>query len=299
MKTSLYEQITQQIVAAIEAGTSGYRMPWHRTGGIGAPMNAISGRAYRGINTLLLWAEATRADYASGEWATYRQWATAGAQVRKGARSTVVLLWKPVKGRHDADEGDQASDRRMFARAFRVFNADQVDGYVSTGTRLNEADRAAAAGAFFAAQPAEIWHGSDDAFYDPASDSVSMPSFGRFVSPGAYYGVLAHELIHWTGAKRRLDRDLSGRFGSNAYAMEELVAELGAAFIAGHLELAAEPREDHAAYISSWLKVLKDDPRPIITAASSAQAGADYLIGAAERRASTTADRIALVECAA
>jgi antirestriction protein ArdC len=147
---------------------------------------------------------------------------------------------------------------------------------------LDSSKRIAGAEAFFQRQPATIWHGSDSAFYDPRADLVSMPSFSTFVSPDAFYSVLAHELAHWTGAKRRLDRDLSGRFGSEAYAMEELIAELGAAFVAGHLGLGCEPRTDHAPYIASWLRVLGSDPRAIVTAASKAQAAADYLIGFAQ-----------------
>lgn len=159
-----------------------------------------------------------------------------------------------------------------------------MDGYVqASAPALQAAERSTQAEAFFQSQPATIWHGSDDAFYDPRSDLVSMPSFDAFVSADAFYSVLAHELTHWTGAKPRLDRDLSGRFGSDAYAMEELVAELGAAFITGHLGLDSEPRRDHAPYIASWLRVLGSDPRAIVTAASKAQAAADYLIGFAQQ----------------
>jgi len=280
--SNMFEQITAQIIAAIEAGAGEYRMPWHRGQGLGTPANAITGRPYRGINTLLLWAEAERATYSSGVWATYRQWTARGAQVRRGERSTLVMLWKPL---NPAKAGDNATDPRggLLARAFRVFNADQVDGYeLVPGSVLDGSARIAEAEGFFQRQPATIWHGSDGAFYDPHADLVSMPSFSTFVSANAFYSVLAHELTHWTGAKCRLDRDLSGRFGSEAYAMEELVAELGAAFVAGHLGLGCEPRADHAPYIASWLSVLGSDPRAIVTAASKAQGAADYLIGFAQ-----------------
>lgn len=283
---SMFEQITKQVIDAIEIGAGAYRMPWHRSEHALMPSNAITGRSYRGINTFLLWAATGRAGYQSNKWATYQQWSQHGAQVRKGERSTIVLLWKPV-GPADADE-ERGDGRRSgsLARAFRVFNADQVEGFTPAkppAARLDPAARIARAEAFFGGLPADIWHGSDGAFYDPASDMVSMPDFEAFISADAFYSVLGHELVHWTGAKARLDRDLSGRFGSEAYAMEELVAELGAAFLTGHLGLACEPRSDHAPYISSWLRVLGSDPKAIVTAASRAQAAADYIITLAEQ----------------
>jgi antirestriction protein ArdC len=306
MKPDIYQRITHQIVAAIEEGAGQYRMPWHRPQGVGTPTNAVSGRAYRGINTLLLWAEASRAGYGSGEWATYRQWTQRGAQVRKGERSTLVILWKPLTATgSNGKEGDDRTRGRMLARAFRVFNADQVEGYdPGMAPTLPRSARIGRAESFFQRQPAAIWHGSDSAFYDPRADIVSMPSFESFISPEAFYSVLAHELTHWTGAKARLDRDLSGRFGSEAYAMEELVAELGAAFTVGHLNLACEPRTDHAPYIASWLRVLGNDPRAIVTAASRAQAAADYLValsakGASPKDASTSPRSAAQMEVVA
>ena len=288
MRTDLYQAITRSIIAAIEAGArSGkYRMPWHRSSGTYTPLNPVSRRPYRGINALLLWAAATEAGYPTGKWATYRQWSATGAQVRKGEQATVVLLWKTGgPGFTDQDQIDANNERsrhRMLARAFHVFNAAQVDGWTPNRPVLPLAARISVAETFFAALPAEVSHGSDDAFYDPASDNVFLPSFSVFQSSEAYYSVYAHELTHWTGVKSRLDRDLTGRFGSQAYAMEELVAELGAAFTVGYLELAATPREDHAFYIASWLAVLDGDPRAIVTAASRAQAAADYLIALAE-----------------
>ncbi|RVT93112.1 ArdC family protein [Sphingomonas crocodyli] len=281
MKVDLYQRITADIIAAIEAGVGTCRMPWHLGAGIAAPANALTNRSYRGINTLLLWAEASRRGFTSGRWATYRQWAELGTQVRKGERATSVVLWKPIDARETDDQDSDGERQRLLARAFHVFNADQVDGYASPDVGLSSSARIEAAEAFFRAQPAEIWEGGDVAFYDPRADLISMPSFRAFRSAEAYYAVLSHELVHWSGAKARLDRDLTGRFGSEAYAMEELVAELGAAFTVGHLQLGCETRTDHAPYIASWLRILADDPRAILTAASKAQAAADYLIGLA------------------
>ncbi|MET1755527.1 zincin-like metallopeptidase domain-containing protein [Novosphingobium sp. RD2P27] len=279
MKADIYQRVTQQIIAAIEGGAERYQMPWHCGTGVGAPANAITGRAYRGINTLLLWAEASRVGYSSGRWATYRQWAENGGKILKGERSTAVMLWKPLAARPQADDVEDAQPGRLLVRAFHLFNADQVEGYqrepvpdLPDGSRIERAET------FFRSQPASIWQGSDAAFYDPATDMVSMPPFSSFRSPEAFYSVLAHELTHWTGAERHLNRDLSGRFGSDAYAMEELIAELAAAFTVAHLGLACEPRIDHAPYMASWLRVLGGDPRAIVTAAGRAQAAADYLV---------------------
>ncbi|RYG90163.1 MAG: DUF1738 domain-containing protein [Alphaproteobacteria bacterium] len=277
---NLFQQVTDEILAAIESGTEDFSMPWHASG-LGLPSNAISGRAYRGVNTLLLWARARSCAYRSARWATYRQWAAAGAQVRKGETSTTVLFWKGVAN----EEGDSTSAAdcgnrpRFIARAFRVFNADQLDGADEpTIAQLGDDQRIQAVDQFFARLPATIWHGGDCAFYDVRADLVSMPGFGSFRRPEGFYSTLAHELVHWSGANHRLGRDLKNRFGTEAYAMEELIAELGAAFLGAQLGLAVEPRRDHAPYIASWLKVLRDDPRAIVTAASKAQIAVNYIL---------------------
>ena len=284
MKATIYQTITNQIVTAIEEGAGLYKMPWHRDRfDITSPRNAASGKCYRGLNVISLWMIAEARQFSSGTWATYQQWQEQGAQVRKGEKSASVFFWKSLRqGQEEGGEGTEAdgSRARFVARAYNVFNADQVDGYEApVVAKLSEAERVAEADRFFAAIPAEIAHGGSSAYYVPTADRVQMVPFSRFESARGYYSVLAHELTHWSGAKGRLDRDLSGRFGSEGYAMEELVAELGAAFIAGQLGLPSVPRTDHAPYIATWLKVLKNDSRAIFTAASKAQAAADYLIG--------------------
>ena len=156
----------------------------------------------------------------------------------------------------------------------------QVDGYEVPPTPPRpEIQRVQHAEQFFGALGAEIKHGGNRAFYQPATDTIQLPNFESFRDAVSYYGVMAHEITHWTGAKTRLDRDLSGRFGNEAYAAEELVAELGAAFLSADLGLTNEPRQDNAAYIATWLKVLKDDKRAIFTAAAKAQQAADYAHG--------------------
>ena len=286
MKASIYETITNQIVAAIEEGAGLYKMPWHRArADITNPVNITSGRSYRGLNVISLWMIAEARQYGSGTWATYQQWQEKGAQVRKGEKSAAVFFWKNLIEGQDGERTAEASSdedgnrARFVARAYNVFNAEQVDGYEAPAVpELSEEERVAKAEAFFAAIPAKIADGTR-ACYIPSEDRVEMVPFAHFREAKGYYSVLAHELTHWSGAKHRLDRDLSGRFGSESYAVEELVAELGAAFIAGQLGLPSEPRIDHAPYIASWLKVLKGDSRAIFTAASKAQAAADYLAG--------------------
>lgn len=279
MRQTIYETITNQIVTAIEEGAGLYKMPWHRSrSDITNPQNMATKSSYRGLNIMTLWMIAEAKQYASGTWATYQQWAEKGAQVRKGEKAASVFFWKNLSEGDEPADSNEISRARFVARGYSVFNADQVDGYEAEAAPvLSESERIAAADAFFSKIPATLEHGGNQCYFMPSADIVRMVPYSRFTDAPGYYSVLAHELTHWSGAKTRLDRDLSGRFGSESYAVEELVAELGAAFIAGRLGLPNDPRTDHAPYIASWLKALKNDPRAIFTAASKAQAAADYL----------------------
>jgi antirestriction protein ArdC len=287
-RTDIYDQVTRQIIEAIEAGCDRWRMPWHTTGAaVFSPQNVESRRNYRGVNLLCLWVSAERAGYSSGTWGTFRQWQELGGRIRRGERATSIVFWKTFD-REPQDEAEDAprSTRGFIARGYGVFNADQVEGYEPPRTpTLGDAQRIAEAEAFFRPLPARVHHGTDIAFYARDEDAIWMPRFEHFRTPEHYYGVLAHELTHWTGAAHRLGRDLSGRFGSTTYAAEELVAELGAAFLASGLGLALSPRDDHAAYIGQWLDLLKGDKRAIFTAAGRAQRAVDYLL--ATHQAST------------
>jgi antirestriction protein ArdC len=280
-RADIYARVTAEIIAAIEAGTDDYCMPWHHDGAATAPpVNVASGKTYRGVNVLTLWVAAHSAGYPTGLWGTYRQWHELGAQVRNGERSTTVVFWKQiglVKSEDEQDGGDE--DRRRFlARGYPVFNQAQVDGYATEPTtQLSEAERIAHAEAFYTNLGITTVYGGAQACYFPSADRVHMPEFGAFRDAAAHYSVLFHEGVHATAAKHRLDRDLSGRFGSEAYAVEEVVAEAGACMILADLGIAARPRPDHAAYISSWLKVLRNDTSAIFTAASKAQAAADWM----------------------
>ena len=271
-------------------------MPWH-PGADGAaprlPVNAATGKPYRGINTVVLWATAQAEGYPSAVWATYRQWTELGAQVRKGEQSSPVVFWKingPDEGEDGGtggsgdsggaagEDGEDGRRSRVFARGYSVFNAAQVDGYEApTLPTLPEPERIGHAEAFFAALGADIRHGGNRACYVPGLDQVRMPPFPVFRDAVAYYATLAHEATHLTGHPSRCNRDLRGRFNEEAYAAEELVAELGAAFLCADLEPTPEPRPDHAAYVASWLHVLRGDKRAIFTAAAKAQQAADWM----------------------
>jgi antirestriction protein ArdC len=219
-RAEVYARITAEIVAAIEAGTDDYHMPWHHDGAATArPINVASGKRYRGVNVLALWVAAHSAGYPTGLWGTYRQWHELSAQVRKGERSTTVVFWKQIGSAYSEDKQDDAVDERprFLARGYPVFNQAQVDGYVAEPARqLPEAERIAYAEAFYANLRITTVHGGDEAFFRPSTDTVHMPPFGAFKDAAAYYSVLYHEGIYATAAPHRLDRDLSGRFGSEA-----------------------------------------------------------------------------------
>jgi antirestriction protein ArdC len=274
-RASIYARITDQIIAAIERGVETKCMPWHHNGGaIYRPSNVASKKAYRGINTLALWGSAEAKGYPTGVWGTFKQWFELGAMVRKGERASAVVLWKQIE-HPDTDDGDT---KRFFARGYSVFNAAQVDNYALEAVAPQpETDRLTHAEAFIAALGINIIHGGDMAYYRPSTDTVHLPPFERFFDTASAYGVTLHECGHASGAKHRLDRDLSGRFGSSSYAAEECCVELASGFVLADLGIAHTPRDDHASYIASWLRLLKADPRAIFTAASKAQEIADWM----------------------
>lgn len=283
-RSDVYARITDEIIAAIEKGGGEFRAPWHHDGGaVFRPANVLSGKAYRGVNVLALWAASEARGYASGLWGTYRQWNEQGAQVRKGEKSSLVVFWKTTGASGDDQDGASEQDqspgkRRFLARGYSVFNVAQVDGFVPEAQPvLDEAERHTHADAFLSSLGIGIEQGGESAYYRPSTDTVHLPCFACFRDAAAYYGVAIHECGHATGAKHRLDRDLTGRFGSRSYAAEEMCVEMAAGFVLADLGIAHHPRPDHAAYIASWLEVLKDDPRAIFTAASKAQAIADWM----------------------
>jgi antirestriction protein ArdC len=262
-------------------------MAWHALADAGTPAS-VDGRPYRGANALWLAIVAAARDWPTGTWATYRAWQRHGAQVRRGEKATQVIFWKPTTPKdHDDDDTDNDAGsrrQRLLARAYAVFAAEQVDGadeiIARRAERLAERDtpgRIAAAESYFAAVPATVVEGGNRAYYAPAADAIHLPALAQFDTAARYYGTRAHETVHWTGHRHRLDRDLTGRFGSDSYAAEELVAELGAAMWCAQAGLSAVTRQDHASYLAGWLCVLRSDARALVTVAARAQAAVDHL----------------------
>lgn len=284
MKPNLYECVTAKIVADLEKGIRPWTKSWNSGQCISRPMRA-NGEAYRGINTLLLWAAACAHNFSTPIWMTYKQALQLGGQVRKAEKGSSVVYSNVVVRTETDDSGEESERRIPFMKGYTVFNVAQIDGlpeefYASATRPTNNIERIETAERFFSAIGADIRHGGDRAFYSPKADFVQMPPFEAFQDAEAYYAVLAHEATHWTGGRGRLERSFDGkRFGDAGYAMEELVAEIAAAFICAELGLSAEPRADHADYIGAWLKALKGDNRAIFTAAAHAQRAADYLSG--------------------
>lgn len=279
------ETITAVIVERLEAGTRPWVQPWTGTS-VSRPLRAC-GTPYQGINVLWLWMAAEAAGHASLFWITYRQSQALGGQVRKGERDTMAIFYRCYAAGvvENADEGENATDRRhrRVLRSFTLFNACQIDGlpgrvFPEPKPLPPPTERDAALARFFVGIPAKIRHWGAEAFYSPGPDQVTMPRPGLFPDLDHYRATLAHELSHWTGHESRLAREMGGRFGSNAYAMEELVAELASAMLGAELGLPVAHLDHHASYIAAWLKVLKADSRAILTVAAKAEAAATLLL---------------------
>ncbi len=284
-KQDVYGRITDQIVSHLEQGVRPWVRPWnaeHAAGRINRPLRH-DGKPYSGINVLSLWASAMAQNFAAPIWMTFKQAAELDAHIRKGEKGSLVVYADHIT-RTDTDEktGEEIDREIPFLKGYIVFNVEQIDGlpekyYAKTAPKLDPVARIDHAEKFFLAQGATIRHGGNRAFYSIAADAIQMPVFESFQDADSYYATLAHEFTHWTGSKNRLNRDFGGhRFGSEGYAIEELVAELGAAFLCADLELALEPRQDHASYIATWLKVLAVDNRAVFTAAAHAQRAAEF-----------------------
>jgi antirestriction protein ArdC len=277
-RKELYATVTAHVVRQIEEGAGEWRMPWQAIAETGQPVNATTHQAYRGGNHLWFALVAQSRGWGS-HWATYKQWRSVGAQVRKGERATHGVHWSTIVKKDDS--GEPIGDARLVPHAFAVFNACQVDGWEAPPEAPRDTpERLAGADQFLTAVGATIRHEGNQAFYAPGADFIQLPELEQFSSV-VDYATSAHEHAHWTGHTGRLARDLSGRFESDAYAAEELVAELSAAFTCAHLGISTTPRRDHAAYLASWLRVLQADPSALFTVASKAQAATDYLVGRA------------------
>ena len=286
MKSDIYQRVSDRIIADLETGARPWLKPWnaeHAAGRITRPLRS-NGVPYRGINVLMLWGAAMEQGFAAPIWMTFRQALELGAHVRRGEKGNLVVYANRItRTETDATTGEEAEREIPFLKGYTVFNVEQVEGlppsyYAPAIQRLDPIARLEHAEHFFAATGASIAHGGNMACYSVDHDAIRMPPFESFRDAESYYATLGHEVTHWTRHPKRLDRDLGRkRFGDAGYAMEELVAEIGAAFLSADLELTAEVRPDHAAYIASWLKVLKEDKRAIFTAAAHAQRAIDFL----------------------
>jgi len=285
-RPDVYSTITNKIVARMEQGELPWARPWnaqHAAGSITRPLRH-NGECYHGVNVLVLWLTAEERGYHCPLWLTFNQAKDLGGFVRKGEKGTpVVYASSFIKKEVDEATGEEAEEQIPFLKSYTVFNALQIDGlskhyYAMKEQPKNLAERLVDVEAFVANTKAEIRHGGDRAFYASNADYMQMPQYECFRDRESYYATLSHELTHWTGNQKRLGRDLSkSRFGSEGYAVEELIAELGSAFLCADLGITIEPRADHASYLLNWIKILKADKRAIFTAANQAEKATAFL----------------------
>lgn len=283
-RIDVHQHITDQIVKAIEVGVDEFKLPWNRPmGSIARPKNIATGQLYRGINVVTLWVEAQIRGCSVPVFGTYKQWQEAGCQVRRGEKASLVVFYKEYEVDPEP-EAEYDDGKRWVAKGYWVFNAEQVDGFEMPEAAPDSlVERCLRVDGFMNATGAKVRHGGQSAYYDPREDIIQMPGQGLFTGTDtsnateAYYSTLLHETCHWTGHKSRLDRDLGMRFGKDAYAAEEPIAELGAAFLCADLQVTPSLREDHAQYIDHWLKIMKGDKKAIFTAAAKANQALEYL----------------------
>jgi antirestriction protein ArdC len=287
LKLDLYARVTNKILADLEKGELTWLKPWQ--GGtmgsrIARPLRS-TGEAYQGINVLLLWTAALEQGFSASTWMTFKQAHDLGAHIKKGEKGSLVVYANTLtKTETNAETGEEETHSIPFMKGYTVFNVEQIDGLPDRFTTLpaqspvNSNERDAALDAFFHNTGVTIREGGDLAAYSEALDLIRMPPMQAFKDRENFYATLGHEAVHSTKHPTRLNRDCGGiKFGDEGYAKEELVAELGAAFLCADLDITPETREDHAAYIGSWLTALKNDKRFIFSAAAHAQRAVDYL----------------------
>lgn len=309
MKTDIAATITAKILLRLEAGTKPWVQPW-----TGAPLSRPlrhCGSAYRGINTLLLWMTAEERGYSSPYWMTYRQAEILKGQVRKGEKCAHAVFYKTMSAQgcgdddnvfvenesSDGSDNSQGKTRRLL-RQFAIFNADQIEGlpeqYYPTPKapeKIPETLRQTRLHEVFDRIPASVRHNGFKAYYNISRDEIVLPAIEQFSSYEGYFATRAHETAHWSGAKHRLDRTFGKRFGDDAYAMEELVADITAATFGAILGLPDTILDNHASYIDHWVRILKSDKNAILTAASRADVAVDYLLGFAQPGRSRIVER--------
>ena len=280
-KTDVYQVVTDSIIEALEAGVKPWECPWKRNGAVsGIPSNFSTGTSYSGMNIMLLWCSAAKQGFTDSRWLTYNQAKEQGAQVRKGESGTTAIFYKTLEKENDAGELEFIP----MLKTFNVFNIEQIDGLkmgANDGADIepqpvNVFDPLPVVETLFQRSGASITERGQQAFYRPSTDEIWLPERHLFADAANFYATGLHELVHWTGAKGRLNREKGNKFGSEKYAFEELIAELGSAFLMADLGVTGEVQ--HESYIASWLKSLKDDKRFIFKAASAASKAHRFLM---------------------
>ena len=286
-RTSLYAEITARIIAELEAGRLPWVQPWGTPAAaapLGLPRNVATGRAYSGVNVLILWGAVVARGFSGQGWLTFRQALALGGHVRKGERGTTVVYadrFIPDDERRRARDTGDEPQAVPFLKRFTVFNCDQCedlpDGIAVAPPPIPEGLILPRAEALIRASGVDVRIGGTRAFYSPQHDYVQVPPPQAFFEPVNWHRTTLHELSHSSGHPERLNRDLSGSFGSRKYAFEELIAEISAAFLCAALGIV--PTVRHADYLGAWLDVLRADNHAIVRAASQASKAADHLLG--------------------
>ncbi|GKK81412.1 MULTISPECIES: ArdC family protein [Enterobacterales] len=275
-KTDIYQTVTHSIISALETGVKPWSCPWQRVPGMsGLPSNYATGAAYSGMNIMLLWCSASKQGFSDSRWMTYKQAKAEGGQVRKGEHGTTAIFYTTLEKEND----DGETDYIPMLKTFTVFNVEQIDGLPLSDEAVCPAETfepLPRAEALFRNSGATIIEKGQNAFFAPSTDEIRLPERCLFIDAANFYATGLHELIHWSGAKSRLNREMKGKFGSEGYAFEELIAELGSAFLMADLGIVGEVQ--HESYIASWLKALKNDKRYIFKAASAASKAHRYLV---------------------
>lgn len=284
-KYDIYTRVTNKIIADLEQGIRTWLKPWnadHLAGHIAKPQRH-NGEYYQGLNIILLWAASVESGFTSNRWMTFKQAQELGGHVMKGMKGETVIYASTMQRTDTGEDGTETDVAIPFMKSYTVFNTEQIDGlpeafYLKPEPINPDLSRDEALETFFAATGATIRHGGDRAYFNISSDFVQMPYLECFADSESYYATLAHEMTHWTRHETRLHREFGRkRWGDEGYAQEELVAELGSAFLCAELGITPETRADHAAYIDSWLKVLKHNKRAIFSAAAHAQRAVEHL----------------------
>ena len=284
-RIDVYTRVTNRIVESLEQGVRPWMKPWHcehAAGRITRPLRH-NGQKYSGTNILTLWMSAESQGFVSPFWVTFQQAKEFGGFVKKGEHGSQVVYASTFKKKEQAESGEEVEAEIPFLKEYTVFNADQVEGlpthfYAMATPPTETIERIERADQFFANTKADIRIGGNQAYYQITDDFIRMPPFETFRDAESHAATLGHECVHWTRNPKRLNRDFGRkRFGDEGYAMEELVAELGSAFLCADLQITPEVREDHTAYLQNWLTELKNDKRAIFTAASHASKAVDFL----------------------